>query len=317
MNLFNGQWRNDLFQSRCSVPHVCLLAHFRKDKKNIDQVCWRCCTAKAHEISVRKYSFFERAHFTIQDIMLFIKQYFDGVTLLEATRQAEICYQKSGVDWASFIRELFKEDLHRSLPHTRLSGEVEMDESLFGRRTIYHRGRPQGSKVWISGPDRSEEDSIGDDKSYPLSQHLLCVAVLCWPFCARTDTHTHQLTPGLGVTIRSCLFHTLHLNSQSMVVNISTPHEYNSKQHLSSLHIHRLNKWYHQLTHIWHINSLEKQTSKWSFQRFRSQQIVNSNALERCITNTTAEVKSKVYDRKKGLGRWAICLALKFVSFYW
>ena len=58
-------------------------------------------------------------------------------------------------------------------------------------------------------------------------------------------------------------------------------------------------------------------TSPLSAIRFRGQQIVNSNALERYITNTTAEVKSKVYDRKKGLGRWAICLALKFVSFYW
>ena len=83
--------------------------------------------------------------------MLFIKQYLDGVTLLEASRQAGIFHQKSGVDWASFIREPFKEDLHRSLPHIRLSGEVEIDESLFGRRTKYHRGRPQGSKVWIFG----------------------------------------------------------------------------------------------------------------------------------------------------------------------
>ena len=90
------------------------------------------------------------------------------------------------------------------------------------------------------------------------------------------------------------------------MVNTSTPppppppppHEYNSKQHLFSP---RLDKWHYQLTHIWHINSLEtKRTSKWSFQRFRSQQIVNSNALERYITNTTAEVKSKVYDSKKG-----------------
>ena len=74
--------------------------------------------------------------------MLFIKQCLGGVTLLEASRQAGISYQKSGVDWASFIRELFKEDLHRSLPHIRLSGEVEKDESQFGRRAKYHRGRP-------------------------------------------------------------------------------------------------------------------------------------------------------------------------------
>ena len=87
--------------------------------------------------------------------MLFIKQYLDGVTLLQASRQAGISSQKSGVDWASFIRELFKEDFHRGLPHIRLSGEAEIDESLFGRRAKYHRGRPLWAKVcmdiWYSG----------------------------------------------------------------------------------------------------------------------------------------------------------------------
>ena len=40
---------------------------------------------------------------------------------------------------------------------------------------------------------------------------------------ARTHAHTStNLTPGLGVTTRSCLFHTLHTNSQSMIVNTST-----------------------------------------------------------------------------------------------
>ena len=132
--------------------------------KNIDQVCWRCWTAKAHEISVRKCSFFERAHFTIQDIkkrahftiqdtMLFIKQYLDGFTLLATSRQVRISYQKSGLDWASFIRELFKEDLHRSLPHIRLSGEVEMDESIWPENQISSRSATgeEGLDIWYSG----------------------------------------------------------------------------------------------------------------------------------------------------------------------
>ena len=149
------QWltKEGLISEQMQCPACLSTCTLQKRSENIDQVCWRCCTAKAHEISVQFESipFFERAHFTIQDIMLFIKQYVDGVTLLEARRQAGISYQKSGVDWASFIRGLFKEDLYRSLPHIRLSGEVEIDESLFGRRTKYHRGRPQGAKVWIFG----------------------------------------------------------------------------------------------------------------------------------------------------------------------
>ena len=33
----------------------------------------------------------------------------------------------------------------------KLSGVVEVDESLFGRRTKYHRGMSRGNKVWIFG----------------------------------------------------------------------------------------------------------------------------------------------------------------------
>ena len=73
------------------------------------------------------------------------------MTLLEVSTQAGISYEKSGVDWACFLCELSKEDVHRSLPHIKLTGEVEIDECLFGRRTKYHRGRPQGAKVWIFG----------------------------------------------------------------------------------------------------------------------------------------------------------------------
>ena len=129
------------------MPRMFVYMHTSKQNKTNPKILIRSAGVAVQQrrmkfSSVRKYSFFERTHFTIQDIILFIKQYLDGVTLLEASRQAGIFYQKSGVDWASFIRELFKEDLHRSLPHIRLSGEVEIDESLFGWRTKYHRGRP-------------------------------------------------------------------------------------------------------------------------------------------------------------------------------
>ena len=85
--------------------------------------------------------------------MLFIKQYLDGFTLLATSRQARISYQKSGLDWASFIRELFKEDLHRSLPHIRLSGEVEMDESIWPENQISSRSATgeEGLDIWYSG----------------------------------------------------------------------------------------------------------------------------------------------------------------------
>ena len=90
----------------------------------------------------------ERAYFTIQD-MLFIKQYVDGVILPEASRKAGISYPKSGVEWASFIRELFKEDVHRSLPHIVLSGKVEIHQSVRPHNKIPLRTATGGEDVDI------------------------------------------------------------------------------------------------------------------------------------------------------------------------
>jgi len=39
----------------------------------------------------------------------------------------------------------------RDIRDVKLQGEVEIDESLFGRRTKYHRGDPHGLKVWVFG----------------------------------------------------------------------------------------------------------------------------------------------------------------------
>ncbi|XP_041472594.1 uncharacterized protein LOC121421858 [Lytechinus variegatus] len=60
-------------------------------------------------------------------------------------------YKNSAVDWANFLRDhcrKFVHDLYYELGE-KLRGEVEIDESLFGRRTKYHRGDPRnGRKIY-------------------------------------------------------------------------------------------------------------------------------------------------------------------------
>ena len=55
------------------------------------------------------------------------------------------------MDWGSLCRDLFFEFYVRDIRDIKLQGEVEIDESLFGRRTKYHRGNPRGLKVWVFG----------------------------------------------------------------------------------------------------------------------------------------------------------------------
>lgn len=55
-----------------------------------------------------------------------------------------IAYGLTAVNWGSFVRKVFKEHFHRNTRMKKLSGIVELDESLFGKRTKYHRGSPHG-----------------------------------------------------------------------------------------------------------------------------------------------------------------------------
>ena len=64
----------------------------------------------------------------------------------------------------------------RNIKGVVFSGEVEVDESMFGRRTKYHREDPQGIKVWIV---RLVERSTNHLKLFPVDHRdqdiLICI----------------------------------------------------------------------------------------------------------------------------------------------
>ena len=115
----------------------------------IDGLVWRC--PLRHEISVRRHSFFAKSHLHLPDIINFLITYAEGQSLWRCSQVAGVGYGSTAVDWASFCRDLFVEYYAQHIRDEKFSGEVEIDESLFGRRTKYHRGDPRGLKVWIFG----------------------------------------------------------------------------------------------------------------------------------------------------------------------
>lgn len=54
-----------------------------------------------------------------------------------------IAYGSTAVNWGSFVREVFKEHFHRNT-RKKLSGIVELDESLFGKKNQV----PPGKSTW-------------------------------------------------------------------------------------------------------------------------------------------------------------------------
>ena len=73
---------------------------------------WRDFPLSGKIGTTRTFTFFEKSNLTIKDIMLIVKFYLDKCTLLE-------CSNLLGTNWASHMREIFKEHFHRHTKHKR------------------------------------------------------------------------------------------------------------------------------------------------------------------------------------------------------
>lgn len=111
-------------------------------------VIFRCNGNKQHKMSSRLYSFFDRSNLVLQDIILFIRSYLEKNSLAQCARFSGMAYKSTAVNWACFMREVFKEYFHNTLRNVKFQGIVEIDESLFGRRVKYLKGNQnRGLKV--------------------------------------------------------------------------------------------------------------------------------------------------------------------------
>lgn len=123
----------------------------KSSSRSVGGTVFRCTVNRLHTRACRANSFFERSNLTIQDIFLFIKSYLDGSSLSQCARFSGVAYKSTAVNWGSFIRELFKEFFELRIKTKKLTGTVEIDESLFGRRVKHHRGDPnRGLKVTLN-----------------------------------------------------------------------------------------------------------------------------------------------------------------------
>ncbi|XP_071508987.1 uncharacterized protein [Diadema antillarum] len=119
---------------------------------------WRCRRKgeQPHDkvYCVTKHSFFEHTHFNVRDIMLFMWLWLFNPSLKQVSNMSGVGYSVSSVNWANYMRDLCKQFVHDLYYEEteKLRGEIELDESFFGRRCKFHRGNPNpGHKVWIFG----------------------------------------------------------------------------------------------------------------------------------------------------------------------
>eukprot|EP00057_Strongylocentrotus_purpuratus_P023867 XP_011678341.1 PREDICTED: uncharacterized protein LOC105445032 [Strongylocentrotus purpuratus] len=142
-------------QGLLSDKKVCL--HCQKECRLVERkgkhhsFRWRCRKNDIHkdvEFSITENSSSWCSHFAFQDVKEFIRDLLLKNSLRCMSTQAGFDYKKTAVDWANFVRDLVR--LFVKEAPIKLSGEVEVDESLFGRRCKYDKGNPNiGTKVWV------------------------------------------------------------------------------------------------------------------------------------------------------------------------
>ena len=102
--------------------------------------------------SLKKYSFFERIKYSIPDFFCFIRELLAGSTLKRTCQESGVHYNHTAVDYANFVRDVYKEYVFNMLKTKKLRGIVEIDESLFGRKIKHNRGRNVvNHRTWILG----------------------------------------------------------------------------------------------------------------------------------------------------------------------
>jgi len=171
---FENPWNfSGLMHSNTAIVHKwmrhrgLILTQYVCDTKNYTKRCGKIAkvTARptkadgetlrcgAHEYSIRKNSFFEKSHFGFPDLMNFIKCYLDGDLLCSIAKKTGMAYKSTALEWAKHVRMIFKEYIYQNvhgLQNMMLSGIVEIDESLFGRKVKYNKGNPHlGLKVLL------------------------------------------------------------------------------------------------------------------------------------------------------------------------
>jgi transposase-like protein len=130
--------------SRCSLPVT-----LQRRSAAVDKYVYRC-TSK-HETSVRVGSIFYGKKFVLQELVLFIRNFCDGMSLSCNAQQTGLSYHQAAMQFQKQLRELCKSWYRMEYQLTTFTGEVEVDECCFDRKVKYHRGNARALQVWVVG----------------------------------------------------------------------------------------------------------------------------------------------------------------------
>ena len=128
--------------------------------RRVDGCTFRC-DGGLHEYSVRVNSYFKNFRYSFADVLLFVFNLLDGLTLKQNALKIGLSYSNAAPRWAMLARLIMAERVWLeyfadNINTYTMSGFVQCDESRFGRKVKANTGCPRGRCVWMAGLIESE-----------------------------------------------------------------------------------------------------------------------------------------------------------------
>lgn len=130
----------------CNIPMI-LRNYSSKDGK-----CFHCKACKKQS-SIRDQSFFEKSKLPLHTIVKIMYMWSLGIQSFIVERLFPNISDKSIQDWFSFYRDIcikYYEHLPLRFEKTDVRCEVQLDESIFGKKRKYNKGK-NFSRYWLFG----------------------------------------------------------------------------------------------------------------------------------------------------------------------
>ena len=132
----------------------------RSYKKLADEEVFYCPKTKCKATtSIRKFSFFENSRIPLADMLKIIYLWCVGDQAFIAQRHLPHLSEKTINDWYSFCRDIAMEFFKRNpvqFANENALVEAQIDESLFGKKQKYHKGKYH-ERFWVFGISDSKE----------------------------------------------------------------------------------------------------------------------------------------------------------------
>jgi len=127
---------------------VCYVNH---RKRFMDHYAFRCQKNRAHEWTIRSNSFFGHFRVPFADVFCFFNDYLLEKKAFLCARNININESKTCPIWTAIARRVIMQRIYDEYfgVNFQISGLIQADESAFGSKLKYDRGKEKGQTIWV------------------------------------------------------------------------------------------------------------------------------------------------------------------------